>query len=203
MSAAFLLFGPSPAVALGPPPDKQTQVNSPIESTDPLSNPSDAATLQPAGFDSGPAADVIQVKSDLVLDRQTEQAILGLPQAPIALRDFLSRVDAASVLDGRTSEAAAAMADAYSDPTYQPYIDNTFNVDEWQGVQVTGSDASALLMAHDSYKNVDGTWDNDTSRQWQVKLALEAGRWKLVSHNEVDPADAPVAPAGENLPELP
>jgi hypothetical protein len=138
-----------------------------------------------------------------VSDRQTEQAILGLPQAPAGLRDFLPQVDAASVLDGRTSEAAAAMADAYADPTYQPYVDNTFTVDQWQGVQVSRSTAFALLMAHDSYKNIDGTWDDDVSRQWQVTLSLETGSWKIVSHIEVDPADAPVTPAGQNLPDLP
>jgi hypothetical protein len=198
-----LLIASVPAQALLPPPDKQTQVNSPTASTDPLTNPADVATLQPAGLDTGSPTDIMQVKNDLVSDRQTEQAILGLPQAPAGLQAFLSQVDAASVLDQRTASAAAAMADAYADPTYQPYVDNAFTVDQWQGVQISGTSAFVLLMAHDSYKNVDGTWDDDISRQWQVKLSLENGRWKLVSHNEVDPADAPESQPGQNLPEQP
>jgi hypothetical protein len=203
ISAALLTYAVAAWADDPQPPEKQAEIDAATVSTAPLTNPPDTAVLQPAGFDAGPATDVMQVKSDLVTDRQTEQAILGLPQAPAGLQVMLGEVTAASVLDQQTSTAATAMAQAYADPTYQPYIDNLFVVDQWQGVQVSGATAGARLMAHDAYKNPDGTWEHDISRQWQVQLSLESGHWKLVSHKEVDPANAPVDQLGQDLPASP
>jgi hypothetical protein len=169
-------------------PDKQAEVQGAVESSAPLTNPPDVAHYLEPKADSGPANDVDQVKRDVVSDLQTDRAIMGPSAVPSDLASQLGLIYSISVLPQVVTETATAMLAAQRDPTYQSYDRNTFRVSEWQGVQVSGTTAFAMFLGYDSYEPTGQTdLQPDPTRQWQVELSLEAGRWKLVSQKSVDP----------------
>jgi hypothetical protein len=139
---------------------------------------------QPAtpAADAGPAADIAQVKADLV-DNMTKQGLATkLNQTPTA----------AEVGQFMASSAAATKLQELSDGVqqlvsrgYPAYTDYRFTAEEWQGVQVTGSSAHALVLGH--FSALRDSWVDSDTVQVEAQLALESGSWKLVSASSIHP----------------
>lgn len=163
------------------------------------------ASLMPAIADAGddPQA-VAKVKSDAINDLAGLKARMRLPanvsdrvpmvadpRQVVESQQRLQQVIATTKVAEWVTTVQTAVKAVASDPTYQAYQDNRFVVDSWQGVTIDGSNASVLLKGHDSYFDARG-WADDTSRQWQLQLALESGTWKLVSQQSLSlPAVGP------------
>jgi hypothetical protein len=144
---------------------------------------------------------VAQVKADVVADLQADRAIMAPATVPASLETQLAGIYSSSVLASTVSQTSQAMVAAQSDPTYKPYDRNTFTVTQWQGVQVSGATALAVFLGYDSYASPgQSSFEDDVVRQWQVLLAFEDGRWKLVSQNSIDPADVPTPDGVTQLP---
>jgi hypothetical protein len=182
-------------------PSKQAEVQAAVDSSGALSDPAGSVQYRDPTSDSGPAADVAQVKSDVVVDLQADRAIMSPATVPATLQAQLAGIYSSSVLASTVTETTQAMLAAQADPTYKPYDANTFTVSGWQGVQVNGTTALAVFLGYDAYESPgQSTFEADTVRQWQVTLALEGGRWKLVSQNSIDPADVPTPGGVTQLP---
>jgi len=54
-----------------------------------------------------------------------------------------------------------------------------------KALRVSDDQATAVFRGYDTYV-VGGQSRPDPERQWQVKLKLEAGRWKLLRQDSVD-----------------
>jgi hypothetical protein len=165
------------------------------------------ASLRPAFADVGTSQAVSDVKADVVDDLQGLRSMMRLP-ANVAERtrvaqsgvlqssQLLAQVVSATDATDSSASIQAAIKAVATDPSYRAYQDNKFIVVAWHGVKISGFTASVLLDGHDSYYDARG-WADDPTRQWQLQLALESGRWKLVSQKSISipPAAGPTASA--------
>jgi hypothetical protein len=155
------------------------------------------ASLVQAFSDVGDPRVVAEVKADAINDMQGLRSAMRLPASATdrvaAVSDvvqmaktagILQRVMSASSVAQSVADVQAAIRAVASDPTYRAYQDNKFVVDDWQGVKIDGSTASAVLNGHDSYYDAQG-WADDQTRQWQLDLQLEGGAWRLKSQKSI------------------
>jgi hypothetical protein len=141
----------------------------------------------------GSASDIASVQGDIVADLRRDREIMRPNVVPIDLRVQLSEIYATSVLDKVTMETQKAITDAAGDPSYLTYDQYNITVTEWQGIQVTSPvTATATFLGYESWHLVStGAWDQDQPLQWQLVLAKEDGRWKLVEEAAFDPDERP------------
>jgi hypothetical protein len=152
--------------------------------------------------DVGSASDIAAVKRDIVLDLDQDAEIMRPHDVPSDLQSQLGEVYAASVLEAVTGETARAMQGAAEDPNYPAYAEHRFAVTEWQGVQATPTGAVATLLGYDSWRNVgQTTFVDDPVNQWQIVLANEGGRWKLVDQAAFDPAERRANDSSQQFPD--
>jgi len=173
---------------------------------DPLSEGPGAKYLNPVA-DVGLASNIAQVRNDFVVDMNADSAIMEGTSEPGNLLSAVSSVYASSVLSKAYAEAQAGWNAQVADPGYTPYTGHNFVVDAWQGVVVTPTGATLLVMGHKSYL-VNGAWSDDPSEQHQATLLLEDGHYKIVSlarvrstcsNNLGDCADSVSAPSTDAM----
>lgn len=143
--------------------------------------------------DAGLATDIADVKRDVVADLNRDADIMRPTIVPSDLKIQLGEIYAAGVLDAVTADTSKAMAAAAADPNYAVYDAHTFTVTQWQGVQVgTPVTAAVTVLGYDSWRTPGATtFQADPPLQWQLVLAKEGGRWKLVDEIAIDPAEVP------------
>ena len=137
--------------------------------------------------DSGPAAAVAQVKADFI-DNTVKRLMLtkdnAMPSNPAAaVGEFMASASVASEVAAQAEGVAWSIR-----ANYPIYPDARFSVEEWQGVQVDGNSAHAVVMAHYGFLR-SGAWDEGMSQQYEADLVLEGGRWKFVTLSAIHPGE--------------
>jgi hypothetical protein len=141
------------------------------------------AALIGCGDSSDVAAVKRAVQDDIVRDRQ----IMRPSTVPPDLREQLSDIYAARVLDKTTSETADAIMATGKDATFREYDANRLTVTEWESVRVTDDSATATFLGYESWRAPgSSTFEADPVRRYRVVLAKESGKWKLVEEAQDD-----------------
>jgi hypothetical protein len=163
----------------------------PTRSLDPVPVPPNDRNYRKPMPDVGTASDVAAVKADVVADLQRDREIMRPARPPADLRAQLSQIYAAAVLDNIAKETEQAMINTSAD--YRAYDRYKLTVTRWQGVQATSPVAAiATFLGRESWHLVStATWEQDQTLQWQLVLAKERGKWKLVDEASFDPDERP------------
>jgi hypothetical protein len=89
---------------------------------------------------------------------------------------------------GEEAEAWDAGLEIVSeDPQYEPYVDNTFVVTSWVGVQIDGNTAHAVLLGHQELSPITGETRVAVDEQYQVGLerVSSSANWQLAEVTRV------------------
>ena len=141
------------------------------------------AVIQESFADSGDTSQIAAIKTqlpkllrdDAAAGRLTtgelaDQSQLQSEDAVEGREQLTEKVWAPSEVAGQSATLEEGIDLVADDPTYEPYVSNKFVVESWQGVRVDGIQSYAQLAGHQEYKNEDGSWDVDLSKQYQVHL---------------------------------
>jgi hypothetical protein len=143
--------------------------------------PTDSGYLAPVQDGGTPAAvaGVKKVLPGLLTDSVAVQRLpknlaaraaqIANPKAVAARRQAINRVWVPSQRAGVVAGLEQALAELGADASYTPFQDNRFVLKRWQGVEVHGHAATALLVGHETYK-LTGTWQADADQQYQIAL---------------------------------
>jgi hypothetical protein len=167
------------------PPEKDALLRGAVDLEGELANPP-VVTLMAAFPDTGDATTIAAVKTSMVAHMAADNAVYRAPLTEDAIAERLGEPLAAI-----WSQAAQAVQyDQHykalklllgENTNYEPFEDNRFVIDQWQGVRVNGASAFCLATAHDEVQR-SGVWEAADSQQYQVSMVFEDGAWKL---NEV------------------
>jgi hypothetical protein len=182
------------------PPDKQAELATAQDSAEPIPEPTHPLVIQEPFADDGPAEEVAQLKDDVVSGIEEDREIMRATTVPERLREALGRIWAGEALDRVVTETIDAILAADADPNYTNYSGYNFVVEEWQGVRVNGMAGFALVAAHERWYFEDATVKDDATQQFQLEVAKEDGRWKLVHETAVDAEHSEVEGGYDSLP---
>lgn len=171
--------------------------------------------VQEPSPDVGPTSDVAEVKATLPSLIAADAEIGVMPaSAPARVESVRARIEdpssptaaettvqeevegvwaSGSVLE-EVEDWAEGLEAAAEDTSYVSYADARFVVTEWQGVTVSGDEATAVALAHRGYLT-GGVWTDDEDEQFQVSLERESGAWQLADVKSIPAVDL----AGETV----
>lgn len=149
----------------------------------PFVNPPDGVVEDPnpasAIPDIGSAAEIAQVKADLVDNLTRDGKVTINNTLPADLNAAVSVFTAAASVQVKILEFNEAVQWATQNK-YVQYHDFRFVPVKWEGVQVAGTSAHAIVWGHEDFSR-EGVWDESDPIQYDAALSLENGRWKLVT----------------------
>lgn len=117
------------------------------------------------------------------------QKEIGLANDSEASRSLMSKleeiweVDKAKQAHSELVALYAAEAGKFPPPAWTSV---SVVVEKWQGVQVNGTEATALFESHTEYSNERSSW-SDSAVQWKVTMKFDqtSSEWKLLSRTGV------------------
>ena len=151
--------------------------------------------------DMGPAAVVSAVKTDAITDltafdtaqvmpadmpTRIQSATTGLAATTARIQSILATAVAPSTLSGLTSELSNDYAITALDQASPSLLNARFTVVQWEGVQVVGSNATAIVVASEGYQFSDspGQWLDDAPEQYTLHLQNVDGVFLMVDHTD-------------------
>jgi hypothetical protein len=197
----------SEAPSIVPSPRTSVHAPHPSVNTIPKRPITPIPRVQPAIADAGAVSTVTSAKIDIVndlnadvaaeemlLDRTARISDAASASTVVGRHAKLASAWAPSVLSLREATLDAAITHSAADQRTPSIVDAHFQVVAWQGVQVTGNTATAVLTGYFALDEPDNPdfhgWFNQPTEQWQLALQETAGHWRLLSKSGVALGDA-------------
>jgi hypothetical protein len=140
-----------------------------------VDNPNPAAAIP----DAGTSTDISTVQNNAVDDLTRDGLVTINNTLPSDVTGAVSVFTAAASVTLKVQELTSA-ANYASTQGYPAYSNFRFVPETWNGVQVSGTSAHAIVWGHEDFYRF-GAWDSSDRIQYDLTLSLESGRWKVVN----------------------
>ena len=183
------------ASASGPeviPPEKAAEIAS-ARIVDPSEVDFSGVGPRVATADSGPAADVSQIRRTLPGLLRADVLLGAMPTSMFDRRSHLekARIDRGRLVSelwavehakDRATDLETGLGIAAADPGYWAFQDAEFTVLKWQGIAVAADRATITLVGAMRYRASGEGWSSEPAQQYQIILqrSVRHGAWPWV-----------------------